>query len=113
MRRDGRRNACGNSAGRVAPYRRELLRNLSLNKICTRCLLRCVSVGRQVICADEQGGEKAFDADTVIVAAGMKGYSDEALKYYGFRRAPMWSATATGRQCAGGDQKLPLRGLQI
>ena len=64
-------------------YRRELLRNLDLHGIDTRCLLRCISIGEQVICADQQDGQKAFDADTVIIAAGMRGLADEALKYYG------------------------------
>ena len=64
-------------------YRRELLRNLDVYGIDTHCQLRCTSIGEQVACTDEQGNQKSFDADTVIIAAGMKGLADEAVKYYG------------------------------
>ena len=73
---------------RLAPdasisYRRGLLQEIDTNKnlkyIVNAC---CVSIGSEVTYKDAKGEEKKLKAGTVVIAAGMKPKSDEAMAFY-------------------------------
>lgn len=64
-------------------YKRELLRNLDIYGVDVRCHLRCTSIGNHVLCEDISGKEVAIAADTIVLAAGMKGCAEDAARFFG------------------------------